>query len=88
MENPYGPPQLMTSILKPFKQHSPEMCWPVTFIWLLTFTKYRHIIQIFLFPTEDGKEGKEKDDTIIFQNDEEISYESSGLLHQLVFFLF
>lgn len=34
-------------------------------------------------PIDDGKEGKEKDDTIIFQNDE-VSYESSRLLLQLV----
>lgn len=84
MENPYRLPQLMTSVLKLLKKHRPEMCWPVTFIWLLTCTKYRHTKQIFLSPTEDGKEGKEKDDTIIFQIDEEICYENSRLVLQLV----
>lgn len=29
---------------------------------------------MFASPIEDEKEGKEKDDAIIFQNDEEISY--------------
>lgn len=74
MENLYTPPQLITLILKQFKQHIPEIFCPVIFIWLLTFTKYRHIKQILLSSVEDGKDGKEKDDTIMFQNDDEISY--------------
>lgn len=41
------------------------MCWLVHFIWLLIFTKYRHIKQVFVSPTEDEKEYKEKDDKII-----------------------
>lgn len=41
------------------------MYWLVHFIWLLIFTKYWHIKQVFLSPIEDGKEYKEKDDKII-----------------------
>lgn len=41
------------------------MYWLVHFIWLLIFTKYWHIKQVFLSPIEDEKEYKEKDDKII-----------------------